>query len=135
MAIKAFDKQNLKVIRQDINAALASVEKKHGIKLGLENISFSPDNFRGKLQAYIPNASGVEVAGNIKWQTQFKQHAAFYGLSVDDLGKDFEYSGTKYKIVGAMSEKARGQEIIVQKEGSDKFQRMDAEIVKLKLGK
>lgn len=135
MTIKTFDKQNLKTLREDITNALAQVEKKHGIRLSLGNIRFNANTFGAKLEAMTIDASAPQVEGNVKWQKQFKQNAVFYGLSPDDLGKEFEYAGSKFTIAGAMSGKARGQEIIVKKDGSDKFQRMDAEVVKLMLKK
>lgn len=135
MTIKAFDKQNLKTLREDITAALSQIEQKHGIKLSLGNIRFTATTLGAKLEAMIVDGSAPAVDGHVKWQKQFKQNAVFYGLSPDDLGKEFTYSNKKYKIVGAMSDKATSDEIIVQKEGSDKFQRMGAELVKLMLKK
>jgi hypothetical protein len=135
MAIKKFDKQNLDTLRTDITAALSQVEKKHGIKLSLDRIRYNENTFSAKLEAMTVDASAPQVEGNVKWQTQFKQMAVFYDLEPTDLGKEFVSSGVTYKIVGAMSGKARSQQIIVQRKDSDKFQRMDAEVVKLMLKK
>lgn len=39
-SITSFDKQNLKTLRQDINDALRLVATKHGINLGIGNITY-----------------------------------------------------------------------------------------------
>lgn len=47
--ITSFDKTNLKTLRQDINAALAEVSKKHGINIEFGTIRFSGNQARTKL--------------------------------------------------------------------------------------
>ncbi len=47
--LNTFDKTNLREIRNDINAALAEVAKKHGIELNLGTITFSAFEARCKL--------------------------------------------------------------------------------------
>lgn len=53
MTITAFDRSNLREIRTDIEAALAAVEQKHGIRLNMGNIRFDAGMFRAKLEAQV----------------------------------------------------------------------------------
>lgn len=133
MSIKAFDKPNLKMLRNEIDDALKHVAEKHGIRLSLGNISFTATTFTGKLEALISDGNAEDLDSNIKWQKNFLTYAPLYGLSKDDLGRTFTYANKEYKIVGAMGGKAMSQQIIVKREGAEKAQRMDAETVKILL--
>lgn len=61
--IKSFDRGNLPTVRADIEAALAQVAQKHGIKLGIGNIQFTPDgsSFTSKLSASVKSETGRPV--------------------------------------------------------------------------
>lgn len=59
--LKSFNKQNLQALRLDIDAALKQVEAKHGIKLGIANISFSADTFSTKLTGTVATETGRPV--------------------------------------------------------------------------
>lgn len=103
-AIKKFDKANLKTVRADIDAALAAVAKKHGIKLSIGGITYDPDgtNFRTTLSAVTEAAAGgADVAGNVKWQSAFIKYAALFGMKKEDLGKKVKIGRETYTIVGA----------------------------------
>lgn len=51
--ISQFTKQNLPAVRADIDAALAAVEKKYGIKLDIGRITFYGDTFKCQMTAAI----------------------------------------------------------------------------------
>ena len=97
MAVTEFNRENLKSIRADIDAALAAVATKHGIKLSLGNISFSGLEFRSKVEAKVLTTvqNGVAVDSA---KVRFEQIANYYGLKASDFGMVVTISGTKYKI-------------------------------------
>ncbi|MFA6569974.1 MAG: hypothetical protein WCT77_01920 [Bacteroidota bacterium] len=101
--IKQFDRTNLKVLRQEIDNALASVAKKHQIALSLGAISFSGEEFHTKLQAVIQsgNASGMSVK-EIQAIKNVKTYGDMYNVKETDLNKMFTYAGKSYKFVGLM---------------------------------
>lgn len=93
-----FDKSKVKTVRADIDAALASVEKKHGVKFSLGTIRFTANDFRAKLECVstvTSNGSAVNAD-----QVKFENQAARFGIRTDSFGKTFTYFGDRYKIVG-----------------------------------
>lgn len=50
MKITSFDKQNLAILRKEIDAALNAVAARHGIELKIGNISFDAGRFGTKLE-------------------------------------------------------------------------------------
>ena len=92
------NKANLKIIRADIDAALAAVEKKHGGKFSLGNIRYSTNDFRCKLEfVSTSDASGNAVNPD---EINFKRDAFLVGVSKDAFGKSFTSRGKKYTITG-----------------------------------
>lgn len=51
-----FDKTNLKQVRADLDAMFKEFSKKHGVELGIKNISFTGTTFSTKLEAKIIGA-------------------------------------------------------------------------------
>lgn len=93
-----FDKYNLKTIRNDIDAALATVEAKHGVKFNLGNIRFNSNDFRAKLECVsATNASGNTVNPD---QVKFEANAFMFGIKKDAFGKTFKIGKSNYKITG-----------------------------------
>lgn len=51
MTIQNFDRQNLKQLRADMDAALAAVQAKHGITISMGSMRFSADRVTCKVEA------------------------------------------------------------------------------------
>lgn len=81
MAITKFDRANLKALRADIDAALATVAEKHGISLGIGNISFSGEKFTTRMTAMT-----VASPTTLKVVAHNPELAAFAGTA--DAGDD-----------------------------------------------
>ena len=80
--IEQFTKNNLPEIRADLETALAAVEKKYGIKIGLGGIKFSPDSFDVKMTVVTEKASGgVDSDVDPKWVADFNRYYLSYGLT------------------------------------------------------
>lgn len=60
-SLARFDKQNLRVIRADMDAAFASVAAKHGISLSIGNIRFTADQFTTKLTSQVASPAGTRA--------------------------------------------------------------------------
>lgn len=94
----SFTKTNLKNIRADIEAALASVEATYNCKFSLGNIRFSDHNFRGKLECNsVADASGNTINPA---EVHFNDNRWRVGLAKDAFGKTFTAQGRRYTIVG-----------------------------------
>ena len=53
MKITSFDRQNLKILRIEMDAALKTIGDKYGIMIRLGNISFLSESFKGKIEAFM----------------------------------------------------------------------------------
>ena len=95
----AFDRQNLRVIRADIEQALRAVEQKHGVSFTLGSIRFSPDSFRCRLEADASAKAGLPAADRAR--KEFEEYAGAFFLKTDDFGKTFVgHTGSRYTICG-----------------------------------
>jgi hypothetical protein len=93
-----FNKSNLSAIRSDITAALAAVEKKHGVSFKLGNIRYSDNDFRGKLECFSASdnsGNAVDVA-----KQNFESKAFLIGVDKSAFGKSFRSNGRKFTITG-----------------------------------
>jgi len=60
MKIEKFDRDNLKMLRPEIQSVLDMIKDEYGISLSIGNISFSSNRFTTRLTATIPGASAEE---------------------------------------------------------------------------
>jgi len=109
--VSAFDKNNLKTIRADVDAALAAVAKKHGITLSIGRITFTGETFTTKMTAVTNSKSAPGAATvnpeEVKYAKNFIADCTFYGFKREDLGKTVQYNGKPYILVGARTPRAR----------------------------
>lgn len=96
MAIKQFDRTNLRVLSADIQAALTEVGKKHGITVTVAVGRFSPTLYRTKIEA----TTGVAPAAQDRAKRDFDVFCASIGLRPEDFGKTFVERRTTYTIAG-----------------------------------
>ena len=104
-----FNKATLGALRPEIQAALDAIAEKHGIKLQLGNIGFSPDggSFSSKIEGK------VEAIANEAEHKRFLSYAEMYGY---DPEKVAETPQGKVRLVG-FNPKARSKPWIIQLEG------------------
>jgi hypothetical protein len=102
--IKAFDKQNLKTLRADIDAAFAAIRQKHGVSISIGNISYSPEKATSRVTIVAvgdPNlASDPRAAAAVKMQSDFKLYASSFGLKAEQYGAIIKHGRDSYKLVG-----------------------------------
>lgn len=130
MTTTKFTKQNLATIRKDIDAALAEVAAKHGISLGIGNISFRDDSFSTKLTAMVKSSDdafdSTMSAKEMTWAKDFKMYASLYGMKAEDLGKKVTIGANEYVIVGA---RPRAKQNIVMRNPNGGFNVQEASVV------
>lgn len=95
--IKQFDKNNLQALRLEMNAALASLEAKHGVKFRVGNCTYTAQQVTYKLEVGLVNENG---AVETKDRESFRINAPLYGFEKDDLDKQIVYGGKLYRIDG-----------------------------------
>jgi hypothetical protein len=103
--IQTINRDVIRMLRAELELALAAVGEKHGIKINVGNASFTSSNVTFKVEAAIIGEGGVVIN---KEAAAFKALAVSYGLLPDDLGKTFTtyaYGGGSkaptYEIIGA----------------------------------
>ena len=127
--INSFNPAALSSIRADMVAALAAVEAKYGIKIGLGKINYTDSDFTCKMTTMIADtvaeatADGAKV--DPKWVADFNRYYLSYGLQASDLGKEFDFQGKKAKLVG--SRVRADKQIVIKVQGNDKFNIISAQ--------
>ena len=76
-----------KELRNDMNAALEAVFKKHGLSGSVGNMTYSDTGITvQKIKLSAPITAGNRKAS---MKADFVRNASFYGLSADDFGAEF----------------------------------------------
>ena len=93
-----FDRVTLRVLREEIDAALKAVADKHGISLTLGKITFAGDGstMSGKIEGAVARDGQVQT----KEAVDFLKYAEVYGLKAEDLGRQFVSKGRWFEITG-----------------------------------
>ena len=92
--ITEFDNKDvLRMMRAEINDALAAVATKHGVTIDLGNISYSSSQFTTKLTVQTGDGSDAAVS---KWNL----NAWRFNLAEDQIGDTFMSNGTEFTITG-----------------------------------
>lgn len=106
--INMITKDLLRALREDINAALTTVGKKHGVNLAAANASFTSDSATFKLQvAWVGKGKGGKVQSTeertiAQAEKDWEQQAKLWGFNPKMLGKTIKSNGKTYTIKGLM---------------------------------
>lgn len=131
MTITQFNRDNLKTMRAEIDAALKAVGEKHGLNLQIGNIKFSANEFHTKLEVRTKTTSTGEAFD--PYAAAWKRYCAGYGLPADGVGKTFtSFSGKKYTVRG-INTKAAKYPVVVRGEDGKSYKFTVGE-VKFQLG-
>jgi len=94
--VTSFNRQNIRQINFEIEAALKSIANKYGVEVKLGNTRFTGDNFTTKVQVATVGDGGITMS---KEATDFNRYKTILGINMD-LGQEFERNGNTYTIVG-----------------------------------
>lgn len=128
MAIKSFDRDTLRTLSAEIEAALQAVARKNGVSLKVGRGQFSPQNFTLKVEGSLLEDGGEAVT---KEKNDFNRYATTFGLKPEDLGRRFVFRGQPYGIVGLKLSSRKYP--ILGKSRSGKVYKFQAEDVRLAL--
>lgn len=116
-AITQFTPASLKLLREEIDAALAAITKKHGVSMSIGKISFSAQQCSTTLSMVAAcNTGEAQNPEKVNWD----KYAELFGLSKDDFGKTFQDGGKTYKVDGVAPRSTRFP-IIVEREDGQRF--------------
>lgn len=97
MKINQLDRQNLQLLRSEIDGVLKSIGDKYGLVFKTGNASFTANNANFKLECATTGDNG---SVHSKDAETFKLYANIYGLKESDLGRKVTLQGSEYVIVG-----------------------------------
>ena len=127
--IASFNPAALSAIRADMAAALAAVEAKYGIKIGLGKINYTDSDFTCKMTTMIADAVAEATADGAKvdpkWVVDFNRSYFVFGLKKEDLGRVIKYQGRDLKLVGTRSR--ANMPLVVQEVGTPNFKTFSVE--------
>jgi len=90
--ITKFTPSKLKILRIELEGALATVLEKHGLSAKLGNMKYGDTHFHCKLEVNCGSSDDAE-------RDEFTRQAFAYGLTGDDYGKSFTQGGESFRIV------------------------------------
>lgn len=90
--ITKFDKQNLQVLRKELDLAMASVLSKYGIDGKLGNMSYSDYSFNSKIT--------VNIESQEKANKEKEKAASLLNMFGLKIGDTFKQNNMEYTIVG-----------------------------------
>lgn len=99
----AITRDLLRALRDDVNAALVAVAKKHGVALSCENASFTSSSATFKLLAVSAdeNASGRK-ASHVKAENDMRSLGKLYQADPAWIGQRFTVRNTTFTVVGLL---------------------------------
>jgi hypothetical protein len=97
MKVKEFNPANLRELRTELNAQMAKIEKKFGIKIEVGNMSYRSSEVSIKVKANTISATGI---ANSKEAEQFSSYASRGGFSHFKVGDKVEIKGHILTIKG-----------------------------------
>ena len=104
--VTSFNPSNLQAMRADMTKAMAEIEAKYSVQIGIGKMSYTENDFNCKLNVIVRSEVPVAESGvNIdpKWVSDFMRNHFIFGIAKDDLGKTKHYKGKVFKLVGSRS--------------------------------
>jgi hypothetical protein len=95
--IAKLDKVVLKVIRSELDAAIATVASKHGIALRIGSARFDESSATFKLEVAVKRVDGTVIS---RERADFTRYADMYNLDPAWLDGIFQLNGQTFKITG-----------------------------------
>ena len=122
--INQFDRQTLRALRVDLDAAMATIASKYGIQLNAGNISYTAETATIKVQAGVISKSGQVVT---KEAQAFNQYKRLVGLGNLNIGDAINIQGKEYTISGYKPRSKNA--VLVQRDG--RGYKVSVEMVKM----
>ena len=98
--MKAFTKDNLPMLRIDIDRALKEIGEKWGVSMKMGNIRFTDQSFSGKIEAALADATQGGDPREAKWAADYKRYAALYEMPPNMVGKPVVFNGSEFTLLG-----------------------------------
>lgn len=129
MEINKFNRSTVKGLRVEMDAALAEISKKYGIKISTGNASFTGDEVTFKVKANVIDSE----TGNVLTQEakNFEIYKNSIGLSSLSVGDTIKLRGKSYTITG-YNTRARKSPIGI-KDASGRSYKCSVDMIKMSI--
>jgi hypothetical protein len=127
--IKEFNKNNLKALRQDMNAALAKLEAQYGIQINVGNASYSDNEVTFKTKCNTISASGTVIT---KEAQNWSLYAELNGVGQFSIGDRITLQGKVFEIAG-WNTRAKKSPVMIKEVGTGKGYKCPKEVLMGKL--
>lgn len=124
---KTIDRALLRKIREDVDAELAALSKKHGVLLFLGNARFTATEANFKLGVKVTDASVIDTVAtgavdsrHASAANDYAAQAKLYGMKPEWLNKQFMHNGSALTVVGLLPNK-RKNNVLVMGSGGGKY--------------
>lgn len=107
MKAKIINRDLLRALRAEIDAAVAKIASKHGITMQTGNARFTAQSFTFKLEGALLGAPKIE-------ESLWKLYAPAYGLDLDMLHREVRYGNRTFTVVGF---KKGGRSVLLESAG------------------
>lgn len=101
-----FTRNDVKVMREELQKELDNFAKEHGITIKVGNATYDETDIHFKVDI----ASASADTERVRWE----QNCRYFGLVPEDYGKEITLQGQKFAVVG-VKPKARKNCIIVRR--------------------
>lgn len=129
--IQRLDRQNVRLIRDRMQAALNTVATDLGLRIDLGRITFNTMDFtfRGTSTVINTSQSPIEQA-----QTEWDRHCTAYGLQSSDYGKRVYCNHKNYTLIGFKTGRRSHYPILAKRDDGRTF-RLPVSVVLTALGR
>lgn len=127
--MKQMTKDQLKLLRSELDAVLPEIATKLGMSIKVGNGSYDSTSGTLKVEAAMLNDSGVALT---KEARHFKLYATSYGLEADDLNKTFITTHGAFQVTG-LSLRSSKFPVLVREVSTGKEYKYGADLVRAKL--
>ena len=118
---------DVRALRDRLEAALAGFGDDVQVTVG--SATYSPNNATFKVELAAVGEDGEAVT---KEAEDFQRYCRIYGLRPEDLNREFEYGGTRYKLIGCKPRSTKFP-LLAENVGSGKVYKLPAAVVQLAL--
>ena len=102
--LKRFDTVILNTLRTEMNEALKGIAEKYGMTISAEKATYGSTYASFKVELALTKEDGTVLS---KEAEAFRMYANLFGMKPDDLGREFEVAGKRYKLAGYMASKRK----------------------------
>lgn len=120
--MKLNNRQDLRTLRSDLQAALSDLETKHGITFNVGRMTYEADGSMAKIKL---SAVSGEAPGNVgdlgtPEAVEYATRAPEFGLEKAWLGREFNCVHGTFKLVG-LKPRARKYPVVAQAENGKRY--------------